>query len=802
MSSPSYPLTSKSSSKKRARASFGNDFKNQVEREGHRSPHIAERDAQPGQPSYRSPRELPYFQPEADSFVHECSFLRPHVPGITALAVTPDGDTMACGRNDYSILITRNFGLWTPIDEVLPRSGDPDQSVSCLQFTPCSNYLVAGRLNGTVTFWRIFDCGLALHAEIRPGGGAVWNMQFAPGCSTSCFRLAVACDDGAVRVVSPDPEFNSETLPTNEAHYVIKMMPRAQARALSVTWMDEGNVRGGEDAKDENNTTQQKIITGDSKGGLRVLCPETGKVFGQGKIPWSDGRPVLIWTVQSVCGGRKIFCGDDRGIVTIWDSASLTMSSEISPHGVRGAIWCSAVIKHRSKTKGLTDEGSRREVRYVVVFGSANGRVSAIQSEDKHGRSWSNFRGNAVHTHDVRGIVSISDEKFVTASIDSKIALGSLNWFGQAKDDKKVTWISTFNDLVGRKTVQISRVHNIVVCRGAKEIELWYIPPDESSVPKLLLRMKFESGSDLRACALSPDCQMLAVSDADSFRLYRIWDGVGSNPQTALSFGTVDLVDTTPKIEAALTGCISVSFCNRFVVAVSANRMGVVIYDAQQEVFKHYDMSEWNSKGLFLKHMACGNSTVAVMDSSNEVFISTVESTDLEWESSCKVPAPSWLSAPLRTVLAFALSPSGERIACSFPNGLFFSGGIGPKKRPHTFGFVSVDDRHQFLSSLTFGRSEKSVLASSNITSVIILLEKDSMGNSHNQFKRWKSPQQFRTYSYEPAKLDVFEVPSSRPKLLTSGIISGGRIFLVQSDIGVLQTYLPDAIPSKPNTFN
>lgn len=741
-----------------------------------------------------------------ESLLLECGFLRPHTPGLTAIAVTPDGERMAVARTDYSILYSRKLRDWTPTDEILPRFGDPDQSVSCLQFTPCSNFLVAGRLNGTVTFWKIFKCGLALHAELRPGGGAVWNMQFSPGCSTSCFRLAVACDDGAVRIISPDPEFSSETLPTDEAHYIIKQTSKAQARALSLTWVPNNHVASQHRKASWSSGSDEKqgaIVSGDSEGGLRLLCAQSGRVLMHGKIPSSEDRPVLIWTVQSVCKGQKIVCGDDRGNVTIWDASSMTMVSEMTPGGVKGAIWTSTVLKRTSdtiekanwKSKGSSNQCRADIPKEMVVFGCANGRICGVQFLDDKGTSLSTYRGAALHTHDVRGIVGTRDGHFMSASIDSKVTCAPLEWFGSIGG--KVKHIHGLNNLIGRSSIQVVNDHNIVVCRGSREIEIWYLPEGEDGFPKLLLRMKFDVGSDLRTCSLSHDCQFLALSDADSFRLYRVWDGVGESPGIAASFGKVDIVDTKPSIEASLSGCVSVLFCRGSLVALSRNRMGIIIYDLQSERHSYSDMKDWDSKGLFLKFVACGRSTIAAVDTNNQVFVCKLSSKDIQWQADLRTPYY------VKNPVSFSLSPSGQKVAFALSDGSLFVSKTKFSTKKNQNATIFGRSGKSVITCLTFGKSEKNLLVSGLYHSSIISLEHGLIDESGNTIKagskkRKRYHDDAKNKQALSTKINSCDLPlKENARLFGNGIPSGGRILLLVQNMDLLESDLPDAIPSK-----
>lgn len=742
-----------------------------------------------------------------DSLLLECGFLRPHTPGLTAVAVAPDGESMAVARTDYSILYSRKIIDWVPIDEVLPRFGDPEQSVSCLQFTPCSKFLVAGRLNGTVTFWMIFKCGLALHAELRPGGGAVWNMQFAPSCSTSCFRLAVACDDGAVRIISPDPEFNSETLPTDEAHYIIKQSSKVQARALSLAWVPFQRVaaQSRKPSGSGRDGNQGAIISGDSEGGLRLLCAHSGRVLGLGKIPASENRPVLIWTLQSVRDGQKIVCGDDRGMVTIWDVPSMTMVSEMTPGGVKGAIWTSAIVERTSdstktatwKSKGPSNRTRTGKPVEVIVFGCANGRICGIEFLNDEGTRLSTYRGKSLHTHDVRGIVGTCNGHLISASIDSKIAYVPLDWLLRPGIVPK--YIHTLNNLIGRSSIQVVKEQNIVVCRGSREIEIWDLTDGHVAFPKLLLRMKFNAGSDLRTCSLSHNCQFLALSDADSFRLYRVWDGVGESPGTAASFGKVDIVDIKPSTEALLSGCVSVLFCQSSIVALSRNRMGIIIYDPESERQSYSDMKDWDSKGLFLKFVACGHTTIAAVDTQNQVFVCNLNSEDVHWQSGTSIPQFD------KNPIAFSLSPSGKDVAFARADGSLVVSKTKTKFSTKSTNCI-IRRPGRIITCLTFGESGKNMLVSGLSHSAIISLRDvsdDKLGNRTKASSRKRKLGDLDSAENDldlSTKTNEVDLPLVNTRLFGNGILPSGRILLLVQNADLLESNLPDSIPSKQFT--
>lgn len=753
--------------------------------------------------------------------IYECAFLRPHSPGFTALSVSPDGQSYVAARTDHSLFFVRKTGShWLPITNIPSPTGRADLSISCVMFTACGRYVTVARLDGTLSIFNVssFD-GLIPHAQLIPGGGALWDIAVAPFANKS-FCLAVACDDGAVRIIKLDENYcyteeseqsQQPELPTDSTHYIIFASSNAQGRALSVAWGLNDGVDGAE---------QSTVVCGDSEGGLRwiQINDMSCTLLGSGKIPvHNDGSPVLIWTVQTVQGRSKVVCGDDRGLVTVWSSMSMTMESEVAIEGVEGPIWCSAVINISN-------------FEQVIMFGCANGSISGLKVDRG---TWSHIRGRRMHSHDIRAISSAHKEnKFMTASIDANIFLASPNQLVQSKSRLLA---STYLSVMGQSPLVrvIKRPGlDLLMSMGSKELEFWQVPhgndkelvsggggADLDEIPKLRLRMCVAgSRVNIRACAVSNDGCLVAVSDPNSFRLYRIWDGV-----MEAAFGKVEVLEVDERARGLLWGCMDVSFCGKFVVGIARGRQKIIIYDIEDmSVVGDFGMhSDIGSDGVYLNRIVCAHDTehhkitVGVFDSRGCTFVLNVgedvkESADWKWnEVNIGVKENG-----SRLISGMSISDTGNVIAVA--------------RADRSVGIVKIDENNgnviqeitrelRFVAtSLTIGKSEKNVLLSGALRASVLSLDSLWQKRQGNMEKREEDVNDVNVKMSKKRKREdkeigvgkdinkpetgvpvSWEVPVFKEAMWGSGILSAGRIVLLRRRHDVMQSYLPDVIPKK-----
>lgn len=723
----------------------------------------------PQSASTKSERTANAVYPEQSVTIHECSFLKPHVAGFTAIAASPCGQYVVLSKTDRNIELLRIEKLqWIPVSIVYAVSGRPDLSISTLKFSPCGRYVFASRLDGSLTIYDVSEQGLLTVVTLQPGGGAIWDMAFAPGCTTNAFRLVVACDDGCVRFVSPDVAFvgtdDTGVLSSDVTHYIIKASDTTPARTLSVDWVivqkDDASQTKGVDF----------IVCGDSGGGLRWIDPNSGRTTGRGNISTLRKEAVLIWTVRWVRNGNTIVCGDDRGLVTLWSSRTRTIEAEIRIEGMLGAIWCSSVITKKTRQ----DE--------VVAFGGANGSVGALVFPSDVTANTSSLRGALLHTHDVRGMCSLPDGHFMSAGIDAKVAIFKPS--SLVEKTVPVQWPFFIDGVVSQPLVTVLRRHGLIVSHGEKEIEFWKIPNDNLDYPIMVLRMCLKSvSSDLRCVAVSEDGMYVAVSSACSFKLYQIWDGVGIIGECR-SFGKVKLLEVAEKVEGALYGCVGIQFCGSSLIAITRCMSKIVVFDHLAGRVAQLSLQVVGSDAAAFTKLASGGGRVVACDSKGSLFECTalknemLDFDSLRWRKVCD------MADGAKMVASLSVSPSGERIAFTCDNMKVVvvhvnKDGFRVDRLPGRIGTL--------VNAISFSDKEnKLLLSGEKIVNVFALKTK----RLAKRFGNAESSATMRT-------VGKFHKIPCNGSLWSSAVLGVGRIALLRRRPSVVETYLPDAIPKK-----
>lgn len=699
----------------------------------------------------------PQSSEECPLTIHETSFIVPHVTGICAVATPLSGNVVAAARSDGSIEL-RDISLqWATTARVFPDSIGAKGVVKSMAFTPCGAYLLAARLDGRLCIYQCTSQGLLPHVTLHPGDGALWNVTCAEPKKGVFFLFAVACDDGCVRFIRPDPNLTDvskdQELPTDPAHYLISSSEISNGRALSLAWAPSALT--SDDAR--------VIACGDSKGTVRWINSDSGKCVGRGKIPSLQQIHIMIWTMQFIRNGQFLLCGDDRGMITIWSTATNTLVDELRVEGLVGTLWCSTVV-------------SRDKASEIVLFGSACGTAGGVRTGISFDGRWPLLRAFECHKHDIRGMACLSSGEFITGSRDSRIGLIRREDLHSKLGCVEAKMIYEEDGVLRQPSVQVIRKHRLLLHRSAHSVDLW---SSEYESVKLLLRMSLKSvRSDLIACALSDDASLLVVSAPGVFKLYHIWDNGGGKPLTSPSFGKVDLLEVDCKVEDLLHGCVDVIFCKDTLIALSRCRTKIISFNVPVGELSVIPSSVMGCTAKILCSLASGSDVIAVSDSRGSVHIGTISrecngETNWSWSSLRKDEGE-------KAICAMGLSANGEKLAfCTVDGNVFVS---------------DLKDEVNVISNIgTFPSVANALSISENSQSLLL------SGSGHCRIMACDVSgavkKRRRGEDYSHSKGLSLRVKKS---ILCTGILGPGEIVFIRRNWNTIEESLPSVVPRKP----
>ncbi|EOY03190.1 hypothetical protein QUC31_017814 [Theobroma cacao] len=352
---------------------------------------------------------------------------------VVALATSADDSQVAAAREDGSLeiwLVSPGSVGW---HHQLTIHGDSTRRVSSLVWCCVgSKGLSSGRLfsssiDGSVSEWDLFD--LKQKIVLESIGVSIWQMAVAPVNRLPALKesrsqhfgngylndkyeyddsdddessdsedvsdleqvhkklvmeyrpVAVACDDGAVRIY---------TISDSDQLIYHKSLPRVSGRVLSVAWSHDST----------------RIYSGSSDGLIRCWNADLGHEIFRSTVSLGglgSGPELCIWSLLSLrCG--TVISADSTGSVQFWNGDNGTLHQAHCNH--KGDVNALAAAPSQNRVFSAGSDGQ------VILYKLSN-ETSGNDKSSSEMKTWVYVGYVRAHTHDVRALtmaVPISSE--------------------------------------------------------------------------------------------------------------------------------------------------------------------------------------------------------------------------------------------------------------------------------------------------------------------------------------------------------------------------------------------------------
>lgn len=439
---------------------------------------------------------------------------------VTAVAATADGRAVAVGREDGEIELYNVGEDWQC---VLRIPGAEGTLLTALVWCDAASLdeeadtggqrLVSAGLSGQVVEYDLLN--LCPKSSLSSFGGPVWHLAAQPPLLGTAQLLALACDDGCLRLCGLRAE--------RGLHYV-RSFPKVEARLLSTAW----------------HTNRRTVVTGSSDGCVR--CWDTQTMSELLRITVSTGRQLQVWSVLVLADGTLV-SGDSGGGTRFWDGAHGTQLQAFQTH--QADVLCLAALPCGSAVFAAGVDSKVVQLQRV-----GGGGAAAAAASD----GWAVTSSKRPHTHDVRALAiapfpKLADDAsprdthvLLSGGTDAQLLAYAADDFGHEHPVRVVRLPPTPSVGLAPRANADAPAYMLCACRAT--LDVWRMGVAQSSSegaavahlasgPQHLIRITTAAQRALFAAAISPCGRYAAASDGLRTFLFTLELTAGRKPSVA-----------------------------------------------------------------------------------------------------------------------------------------------------------------------------------------------------------------------------------------------------------------------------
>ncbi|XP_072278682.1 U3 small nucleolar RNA-associated protein 4 homolog [Pyxicephalus adspersus] len=679
-------------------------------------------------------------------FTVHCVRFFNYVPsGVRCISYSEETERLAVARNDGSVEVY-NFPANYYQEKIIP--GDEKRSTESICWVP-GGRLFSGGLNGDIIEYDLER--LCVKYSVNGFGGPIWNIVPSP-CGT---QLAVACEDGSVKLFAITPE-----------RIVFgKSLDRQKERILCLAWHPSGShiVAGS------INTI--KVFNVSSGHLLQVMRMDRRALVGQ-------KRECIVWGVAVLSCG-EIASVDSSGKLQFWDLETGTL--------IRSYTASSSDILSIAVSP---EEDS-------LVIGTAQGAILQFQylerQAGKEEKQWVSTKPFQHHTRDVLSVAH-SNTCLISGGLDGNIVIRPLLERIQTKTYEAALRKITFPH---RNLVSCAQASRLLLFQFPDHLELWRLGHTDQSgkdgdiLPvtqehELLLQLKRKGSENIRCSCISRCGTLVSYATASRLFLHRLrYDNNNFS------------ISKVPKFTQPPTAALHLKFSpdsKQLYVGTEGGR--VHIMDLSEDTCQHNHTLQPPSASSYPVHLlatSSDGSLLAVASSNSQIDIYNVKSLSYL----CSVP--QYNSPPT----AISIHPSNKNLVIAYADHQVVEFSISEKQYTDWGRKVIKHGLHHDwlerdtpIMGITFNPSKsKTILLHDNYMFCIIdksLPLPDDKTVLVNQ-KTLKN----LSVSARMSHAHAFKITRKYQPLLFMDLLDNGELVLVERTLSDIQAQLPPPMKRK-----